>query len=207
MILQLTAHLIGEKVEAEAWNHVPEATRSQDSTKAAALVKRNTNSLQVRQGAARIEYRTMIEGTQFGVFNPERFLNGRIAQIERVPSFYFETDQNGWLNRNALKLALSQSATQNVPAFEKAGERISSGVKKAKAVFEVTKGSCEVERWIEPTPVFDGASDGVYGVVVLKGDRSVEESPDFDRLNPGESALQLIFAENGQSRAASPAWH
>jgi hypothetical protein len=45
LILQLTAHLIGEKVEAEAWNDVPEATRSQYSAKAAAFVKRKANSL------------------------------------------------------------------------------------------------------------------------------------------------------------------
>ncbi len=149
----------------------------------------------------------MIEGTQFGVFNPEQFLNRGLAQIERVLGFYFESDQNGWLNRNALKLALSQSATQNMAAFEKRGKWICGGVKKTEAIFEVTYGSCEMQRWIKPTAVFDGTSHRVYGVVIFKGDRSVEESPDFTGLDPGENALQLIFAKNGQSRAASPAWH
>jgi len=100
----------------------------------------------------------MIEGTQFGVFNPEQFLNCGLAQIERVLGLYFERDQNGWLNRNALELGFSQSAAQNVAAFKKAGEWISSGVKKTEAIFEITKGAPEVQRWIEPTAVFDSTS-------------------------------------------------
>jgi len=55
--------------------------------------------------------------------------------------------------------------------------------------------------------VFEGAGDRLYGVVVFERDGSVEESPDFDGLDPGENTLQLIFAKNSQSRAASPAWH
>jgi hypothetical protein len=97
----------------------------------------------------------MIEGAQFDFLNPERFLNSVTAQIQCVLSRYFERDQNGWRNRNALKLALSQSSTRNVAALEKTGAWIGSGVKEAEAFIEATKGPCEMQRWIEPAAVFD----------------------------------------------------